>query len=85
MLKSNKKMNLLDRIEINPDILKGKPVIKGTRLSVQFLLGLLAQGATYNEILEEYDGLTQEDIQACMQFASSIIELNEFYNLKQSA
>ena len=57
---------MLERIVINPKVKVGKPVIKGTRLSVEYILGLLAQGATFDEILQEYDGLTSEDIQACL-------------------
>ena len=49
---------LLNRITINPEVLVGKPVINGTRLAVEFNLNLLANGATYEEILEEYLGLT---------------------------
>jgi len=48
----------------------GKPVIQGTRLTVEFILNLLAHGATAKEILTEYNGLTQDDIQACILFAS---------------
>jgi uncharacterized protein (DUF433 family) len=50
--------------------LNGKPVIKGTRLSVQFILGLLAQGMTQEEILAEYYRLSPEDIRACLEFAA---------------
>jgi uncharacterized protein (DUF433 family) len=50
----------------------GKPVIRGTRLTVQYILGLLAHGATIEEILQEYEGLTREDILACLQFAKEI-------------
>ena len=59
---------LLERITINPKVMVGKPVIKGTRLTVEYILNLLAYGATVTEILEEYDGLTPEDIQACLLF-----------------
>jgi uncharacterized protein (DUF433 family) len=61
---------LLNRIVCDPNALAGKPVIRGTRLSVEYLLGLLAQGSTAEEILDEYKGLALEDIQACLQFAS---------------
>ena len=54
-----------DRIVINPKVMMGKPVIRGTRLTVQFILGLLAHGTTINEIIEEYPSLTKEDIFAC--------------------
>ncbi|HSG39793.1 MAG TPA: DUF433 domain-containing protein [Thermoanaerobaculia bacterium] len=61
---------LLSRISLSPDVMVGKPVIKGTRLTVDYVLGLLAHGASISEILEEYDGLTPEDVQACFLFAS---------------
>jgi uncharacterized protein (DUF433 family) len=76
---------LLERIEINPKILTGKPVIKGTRLSVQFIVGLLAQGTTFQEILDEYSNLKQEDILACLWFASQVLESNTFIPLDKSA
>jgi len=59
-------MNIQPRIVSNPDILTGKPVIAGTRLSVQYIVGLLANGATYQEILAEYPYITEEDIRACL-------------------
>lgn len=59
---------LLERIAINPKVMTGKPVIKGTRLTVEFILNLMAHGATVQEIVEEYKGLTQADIQACILF-----------------
>ncbi len=61
---------LLSRISLSPDVMVGKPVIKGTRLTVEYVLGLLAHGASIAEILEEYEGLTPEDVQACLLFAS---------------
>ncbi len=64
---------LLDQIVANPGILSGKPVVRGTRLSVQFVLGLLAHGATIDEVLDEYTHLTRDDIQACLLFASKSI------------
>ncbi len=66
-----KEQQLLERITLDPKIMAGKPVIKGTRLTVEYILGLLAQGATPSEILEEYDGLALEDIQACLIFATA--------------
>jgi uncharacterized protein (DUF433 family) len=56
---------LLARITIDPKVMVGKPVIKGTRLTVDYILNLLAHGATTSEITHEYEGLTVEDIQAC--------------------
>ena len=64
---------LLERIAINPKVMVGKPVIKGTRLTVEYILNLLAHGATTEEIIEEYDGLTAEDVQACLLFATKTL------------
>jgi uncharacterized protein (DUF433 family) len=61
---------LLQRITANPRVLAGKPVIKGTRLSVEYILNLLGHGASVDEILQEYEGLTSEDIQACLFYRS---------------
>ncbi len=61
---------LLERIVLNPQVLAGKPVIKGTRLSAEYILNLLAHGATIAEIIEEYQDLNPKDIQACILFAS---------------
>ena len=62
--------NLLDHIETNPKVMTGKPIIKGTRLTVQFILGLLSHGQTMEMILKEYDYITADDIFACFEFAS---------------
>jgi uncharacterized protein (DUF433 family) len=64
-------MNWRDRVVIDPEILVGKPVVKGTRLAVEFVIDLLAQGWTEAEILANYPGLTREDIQACLAYAGS--------------
>lgn len=72
---------LLERITANPNVLAGKPVVRGTRLSVEFILGLLAHGATTAEILDEYDGLTGEDIQACILFAGRSLSSGDFMPL----
>ena len=63
-------MPLSERIVIDPDILSGKPVIRGTRLAVEFILELLAAGQTEQDILESYPGLTHPDILACFSYAS---------------
>ncbi|MBS1253303.1 MAG: hypothetical protein MAG451_02352 [Anaerolineales bacterium] len=65
---------LLERIALNPKVMVGKPVIKGTRLTVEYILNLLAHGATEEEIMEEYKGLRQEDIRACILFAARSLE-----------
>ncbi len=73
--------NLLERITLNPKVMVGKPVIRGTRLTVEFILNLLAHGATTAEILDEYDGLTLEDIQACLLFAKESMSKSDFMPL----
>ncbi len=72
---------LLERIVLNPKVMMGKPVIKGTRLTVEYILNLLAHGATTAEILEEYEGLVQEDIQACLLFATNSLASTSFMPL----
>lgn len=72
---------LLERIIINPKVMVGKPVIKGTRLTVEYILNLPAHGATFEEILQEYQGLVWEDIQACLLFATKSLESTVFMPL----
>jgi uncharacterized protein (DUF433 family) len=72
---------LLERIAMNPKVMTGKPVIKGTRLTVEFILNMLAHGATTSEIINEYKGLASEDIQACILFASKALENTVFMPL----
>ena len=72
---------LLARIHLNPEVMLGKPVIKGTRLTVEYILGMLAHGATEKEILEEYHTLTPEDIQACLLFATKTLSDSSFLPL----
>ena len=55
-----------DRITINPNVLGGKPVIAGTRISVEFVVGLLAQGWSVEDVLKEHDHITREDVRACL-------------------
>lgn len=69
---------LLERIVVNPNVMVGKPVIKDTRLTVQYIVGLLAHGATIDEILEEYEGLTRADILACLLFATEALDDTTF-------
>lgn len=64
-------------------IQKVKPVIKGTRLTVEYILNLLAHGSTSEEILHEYEGLTQEDIQACLLFATRSLKDTDFMPLSE--
>ena len=64
---------LAERIVCDENILTGKPVIKGTRLAVEFIIGLLARGWTETEILENYPHIVQEDIRACRLFESRVL------------
>ncbi len=72
---------LLRRIVLDPKVMVGKPVILGTRLTVDFILNLLAHGATEKEILTEYKGLTEEDIRACFLFATKTLKDTDFMPL----
>ena len=63
-------MSVTERIVTDPAVLVGKPVVRGTRLSVDFLLGLMAQDWPEAEILRNYPGLTREDLLACLEYAS---------------
>jgi uncharacterized protein (DUF433 family) len=62
------------RIDLNPEILNGKPIIHGTRISVAQILDHLASGWTYEEIIENYPHLEPADIMACIRYASIVIE-----------
>lgn len=62
-------MDWQERIELNPEVLAGKPVVKGTRLAVEFVVDLLAQGWTVEDILKNSPTLTADDIRACLQYA----------------
>lgn len=66
-------MDWRDHIHSDPEILRGKPVIKGSRLAVEFILGLLAEGWTKQEILENYPTLTMASIEAALSFAAECI------------
>jgi uncharacterized protein (DUF433 family) len=65
--------NWKDRIVIDEAILTGKPVIKGTRLAVEFIIDLLAHGWSEAEILENYPGIAVEDIRACLAYANATL------------
>ena len=61
------------RITLDPQILTGKPVVRGTRLAVEFVIGLLADGWTEADILSNYPGLAHDDIIACLAYARDIL------------
>ena len=64
------------RVIVDPRIRHGKPIIKGTRVPVQVVLGALAGGMTYEEVMEEYD-LTREDIRAALKYAAAVIDVED--------
>ena len=70
-----------ERITLDPDILAGKPVIKGTRIAVEFIVGLLADGWTYETILRNYRQLKKEDILAALNYASEILKEEKVFPL----
>lgn len=74
-------MTIQDRIVIDPEILVGKPVVRGTRLAVEFIIDLLAQGWSEAEVLRNYPGLTREDILACLAYAGQRLKAERVYPL----
>jgi uncharacterized protein (DUF433 family) len=74
-------MNWEERIVVDPKVLVGKPVIKGTRISVEFVVDLLGRGWSIEQVLKEYGHLTREDVQACLAYASDILKSERVYPL----
>jgi uncharacterized protein (DUF433 family) len=72
---------VMERIVIDPAVLCGKPVIRGTRLSVEFLIGLLADGWTEADVLKNYPGLTHEDMLAALRYARERLQDERIYPL----
>ena len=74
-------VEMLQRIKLDSKVMVGKPVISGTRLTVEYILNLLAHGQATEQIVEEYPGLTSDDIQACLLFASRAMRDTTFMPL----
>jgi len=72
-------MNWQDRITLNPEILVGKPVIKGTRIAVELIIDLLASEWSEADILRNYPGLTHADILACLRYTSARLQAEKVY------
>lgn len=72
---------LLERIALDPDVMAGKPIIQGTRLTVEYILNLMAHGASEEEILDEYHRLEREDIRACLLFSAKSLSDSSFMPL----
>jgi uncharacterized protein (DUF433 family) len=77
-------MNWRERIVIDPMVLAGKPVIRGTRLAVDLILSLLGQGWTESDLLRNYPGLVHEDVAACLQYASEVLQAEKVYPLSRA-
>ena len=75
----------MERITVNPKILGGKPIIQGTRISVEHILNLLASDVTEQEILEDYKHLSKEDIHACLKYAARSMKNEIYLNLESVA
>ncbi len=74
----------MERIISNKEIFGGKPIIKGTRISVEFVLELLASGVTEKQILQDYSHLTKVDIHACLQYAAKALKNEIFLELESA-
>ena len=78
-------MEWRDRITTDPEILVGKPVIKGTRISVELIVGWLANGWTFEQVLESYPNITREDILAALAFAADRLREDDYIPLPKIA
>lgn len=67
------------RIQVDPKILTGKPVVRGTRISVEHVVDLLAQGWPVDQVLENYPGMTREDVQACLAYAAELLKSEKVF------
>jgi uncharacterized protein (DUF433 family) len=74
-------MDWRERVVIDPQVLAGKPIVKGTRLSVQFVVDLLAQGWSEQDVLSNYPGLAADDIRACLAYASAVLSAEKVHPL----
>lgn len=72
-------MDMNERIAVDPNILDRKPIIRGTRMSVEFIVGLLAQGWSIDDVIREYNHLSREDIQACLAYAHQLLADEKLY------
>jgi uncharacterized protein (DUF433 family) len=75
----------MENIEINPKVMLGKPVIKGTRITVEQIISLLAQDNSIDDILNEYKGLKKQEILSCLQYAENIMHKTSTFDLDKLA
>ena len=74
-------MDWHERIILDPAVLSGKPIVKGTRIAVEFVIDLLGRGWSVEELLREYDHLTLQDVQACLAYAGEVLKSEKVYSL----
>jgi len=74
-----------ERISLHPDVMGGKPVIRGTRLSVEYMLDLLAGGKKAAEIVAAWPGLTEDDIRACIAYGRDAVHAERVYGYRRPA
>ncbi len=72
---------LLNRITLNPDICHGKPTIRNMRYPVEMILDLLSSGMTFNEIMADYPAIEEEDIKACLAYASKLAQIKAIHKV----
>lgn len=72
-------MDFMKRIEVNPKVMVGKPVIRGTRVTVEAIVRRIAEGMTFNEILEDYPYITKEDIKSALMYAGTLLAGEEIF------
>jgi uncharacterized protein (DUF433 family) len=75
-------MSWQDRIVVDSKVLTGKPVVRGTRISVELVVDLLAAGWSHQQILDSYPHLTEEDVRACLSYASELLREEQVFPLK---
>ena len=75
---------MVSRIEIDPSVMLGKPVVRNTRIPVELVLRKLAEGATVDELLDAYPRLVKEDIQACLEYAAAVIAHEDVLSLSSN-
>ena len=75
-------MSWQDRIIVDSKVLTGKPIVRGTRISVELVVDLLAAGWSHRQILDSYPHLTEEDVRACLSYASELLREEQVFPLK---
>jgi uncharacterized protein (DUF433 family) len=76
-------MNWQERISVDPKVLVGKPVVTGTRIAVELVVDLMANGWTQEQILDSYPNLTAEDVRACLAYASEVLHAERVFPSRQ--